>query len=339
MICKKYFKLLSFYFYISFVNKNLIFILIFDTLVIKWEDDMQIGFVGLGKMGFNMVKRLLAHHEVVGYDLNKQAAKLAKKQGAIIAFSIEELISKLKPPRVVWLMLPSGSITNEMIENISNDLSKNDILIDGGNSFYKDSIKHFENLTKKGIHFLDIGTSGGIWGFKEGYCLMVGGDEESFKLIEPILKTLTIKDGYNYIGKAGSGHFVKMIHNAIEYGLMQAYAEGFEILKEKKEFNLDLHKIAKLWRHSSVVRSWLLDLLEKIFEKDQNLDKIKGFVKDSGEGRWSVKEAIDLEISSPVITSSLFERFSSRKKDAFQDKVLAKLRDEFGGHGAEKLKK
>ncbi|NGX44137.1 MAG: 6-phosphogluconate dehydrogenase, NAD(+)-dependent, decarboxylating [Candidatus Anoxychlamydiales bacterium] len=294
---------------------------------------MQIGFVGLGKMGLNMVKRLLNHHEVTGFDLNEEALKLAEKEGMIVASSIQELISKLKPPRVIWMMVPSGEITDKTIENISNALSKDDILIDGGNSFYKESIKHFENLKKKNINFLDIGTSGGIWGLKEGYCLMVGGDEKSFNYVEPILKTLTIKDGYSYMGKAGSGHYVKMIHNGIEYGLMQAYAEGFEMLKEKKEFDLDLHKISKLWKSSSVVRSWLLDLLENVFEKDQKLSGIKAFVKDSGEGRWALKEAIDLEVSTPVIAVSLFERFSSRKKDAFQDKILAKLRDEFGGHG------
>jgi len=298
---------------------------------------MQIGFVGLGKMGLNMVKRLLHHHEVVSFDVNKQALKLAEMEGSLIVSSIEDLISKLKPPRIIWLMLPS-KVVNETIEKVSKNLSKEDILIDGGNSFYKDSIKHFENLKKKQINFLDIGTSGGIWGFKEGYCLMVGGEEKAFKYIEPILKTLTIKDGYSYMGKAGSGHFVKMIHNGMEYGLMQAYAEGFEILKEKKEFDFDLHKISKLFRHSSVVRSWLLDLLDKVFEKDQKLNDIKAFVEDSGEGRWTVKEAIDLDVSCPVITSSLYERFSSRKKDSFQDKILAKLRDQFGGHGAEKQK-
>lgn len=298
---------------------------------------MQIGFIGLGKMGINMVKRLLHNHEIVGFDLDEKACQLAKKEGAIIAKSIDDLISKLKPLRVIWLMLPSGKITNDAIDNISQKLSKDDILIDGGNSFYKDSIKNFDNLKKKNINFLDIGTSGGIWGLKEGYCLMVGGDEKPYKHIEPILKTLSIKDGYSHVGKAGSGHFVKMIHNGIEYGMMQSYAEGFEILKEKKEFNLDLHKVSKLWQNSSVIRSWLLDLLEKIFSKDQKLDNIKGFVKDSGEGRWTVKEAIDLEVPSFVITSSLFERFSSRKKDSFQDKILAKLRDEFGGHGTENL--
>ena len=298
---------------------------------------MQIGFVGLGKMGLNMVKRLLNHHEVTGFDLNEEALKLAEKEGMIVASSIQDLISKLKPPRVIWMMVPSGEITDKTIENISNALSKDDILIDGGNSFYKESIKHFENLKKKNINFLDIGTSGGIWGLKEGYCLMVGGDEKSFNYIEPILKTLTIKDGYSYMGKAGSGHYVKMIHNGIEYGLMQAYAEGFEMLNEKKEFDLDLHKISKLWKSSSVVRSWLLDLLENVFEKDQKLTDIKAFVKDSGEGRWTLKEAIDLEVSTPVIAVSLFERFSSRKKDAFQDKILAKLRDEFGGHGTESV--
>ncbi|NGX63504.1 MAG: 6-phosphogluconate dehydrogenase, NAD(+)-dependent, decarboxylating [Candidatus Anoxychlamydiales bacterium] len=298
---------------------------------------MQIGFVGLGKMGQNMCKRLLHHHEVIVFDVDKDALKIAEKEGAITASSIKELASKLKTKRVIWSMVPSGKITDETIVNISQHLSKDDIIIDGGNSFYKDSINHAANLKKKGIDFLDIGVSGGIWGYKEGYCLMVGGEEIAYKYIEPILKTLSSKDSYNYMGKSGSGHFVKMVHNGIEYGLMQAYAEGFEILKEKKEFDLDLHKISKLWNRSSVVRSWLLELLENVFEKDQNFENIKAHVPDSGEGRWTVKESIDLAVSTPVITTALYERFSSRKKDAFQDKVLAKLRDEFGGHGTKKI--
>ncbi|NGX29031.1 MAG: 6-phosphogluconate dehydrogenase, NAD(+)-dependent, decarboxylating [Candidatus Anoxychlamydiales bacterium] len=297
---------------------------------------MRIGFVGLGKMGQNMTKRLLEQHEVVVFDINKEALEEAKKNGAIAASSIKELISEMQDPKIVWMMVPAGKITDQTIEAISNNLTERDILIDGGNSFYKDSIRHADNLKKKKIKFLDIGTSGGVWGLKEGYCLMVGGDEIAFKQIEPILKTLSNNDSYNHMGKSGSGHFVKMVHNGIEYALMQAYAEGFELLKAKKDFDLDLHKISKLWNNSSVVRSWLLELIENIFKKDQTLNNIKGFVEDSGEGRWTVKEAIDLGVPTPVINQSLMERFSSRQVDAFQDKILASLRDAFGGHGVNK---
>jgi len=298
---------------------------------------MKMGFVGLGKMGQNMTKRLLKHHEVVAFDVNKEAVLEAKNNGAIAANSIKDLTDKLQTPRIIWVMVPSGKITDDTIETLSQNLNKGDILIDGGNSFYKDSIRHAKNLKEKQINFLDIGTSGGIWGLKEGYCLMAGGDKKIYDSIEPILKTLSNQDGYLHVGDNGAGHFVKMIHNGIEYGLMQAYAEGFEILKAKNEFNLDLHKISKLWNHSSVVRSWLLELIEKVFKEDQNLDNIKGFVPDSGEGRWSVKEAIDLDVPSPVITLSLLERFSSRQEDSFRAKVLSALRDEFGGHGVKKV--
>ena len=297
---------------------------------------MKIGFVGLGKMGQNMVKRLSAQHEVVVYDINKDAIKEATLNKAIAASSIEDLVSKLTLPRIIWLMVPAGDITTQTIDAISNHLSTNDVLIDGGNSFYKDSIIRAKNLKKKKINFLDIGTSGGVWGYKNGFCLMVGGQEEVYKQVEPILKTLSAQDSYNHIGKSGSGHFVKMIHNGIEYALMQAYAEGFELIKAKKEFDLDLHKIAKLYNNNSVIRSWLLELIEKVFQKDQNLENIKGFVKDSGEGRWTVKEAIDLEVPTPIINQSLIERFSSRQADAFRNKILASLRDAFGGHGVQK---
>ncbi|MBN2479262.1 MAG: decarboxylating 6-phosphogluconate dehydrogenase [Parachlamydiales bacterium] len=294
---------------------------------------MKIGFVGLGKMGQNMTKRLLSSHEVVVFDINEKALKEAKSSGAIISSSIKDLISKLPDQKVIWMMVPQGDITKNTILEISKFLKKGDILIDGGNSYYKDSQISADELLKKGINFLDIGTSGGIFGLKEGYCLMVGGDEKAYTQIEPILKSLAAKDGYQYVGNTGSGHYTKMVHNAIEYGIMQAYAEGFELLKEKKEFDLDMKKISKLWNHSSVIRSWLLELVENIFEKDQNLSEIKGFVQDSGEGRWSVKEAVDLGVSVNVIAASLFERFSSRKPDSFKAKILAALRDQFGGHG------
>jgi 6-phosphogluconate dehydrogenase len=297
---------------------------------------MKIGFIGLGKMGLSMVKRLLKQHEIVIFDIDTKAMQEAEKFGAIKANSIEDVLSKIKEKKVVWIMLPEGKITQDAITRVSKGLSKDDILIDGGNSFYKEAQKNSNKLKEKGINFLDIGVSGGIYGYNEGFCLMIGGDKTACDYIEPILKTLSIKDGYEFIGKSGSGHFVKMVHNGIEYGMMRAYAEGFEIMLEKKEFDLDLHKISKLWTVSSVIRSWLLELLEKILEKDQKLDDIKGFVKDSKEGRWTVKEAIDLEVAIPVIAASLFERFASRKKDAYQNRLLAMLRDAFGGHGFEK---
>lgn len=297
---------------------------------------MKIGFVGLGKMGQNMVKRLLHQHEVVVYDINKDAINEATKNKAIETSSIEDLVSKLPLPKIIWLMVPAGDITTKTIEAISKHLSSNDILIDGGNSFYKDSMNQAKNLKKKNIKFLDIGTSGGVWGYKNGFCLMVGGEEKIYKQVEPILKTLSSQDSYNYIGKSGSGHFVKMVHNGIEYALMQAYAEGFELIKAKKEFDFDLQKIAKLFNNNSVIRSWLLELIQDIFQEDQNLENIKGFVQDSGEGRWTLKEAIDLEVPTPVINQSLMERFSSRQVDAFRNKILATLRDAFGGHGVEK---
>lgn len=297
---------------------------------------MKIGFVGLGKMGLNMTKRLVKKIEVIGFDLNKNAIEVAKKEGATIASSIKDLVDKLDDLKIIWVMVPAGDITSKTIDEISTYLKKDDIIIDGGNSYYKDSMKKSKILKEKNIHLLDVGTSGGIFGLKEGYCLMAGGEEEAYKKIEPILKLLSENESFEYMGKSGSGHYVKMVHNAIEYGMMQAYAEGFELFKEKKEFDLDLFKISKLLNKSSVIRSWLLELLENVFKKDQKLNDIEAFVQDSGEGRWSVKEAVDLEVSAPVITSALFERFSSRKKDAFSSKILASLRNEFGGHEIKK---
>ncbi|MBI5346562.1 MAG: decarboxylating 6-phosphogluconate dehydrogenase [Chlamydiae bacterium] len=298
---------------------------------------MDVGFIGLGKMGLNMTIRLLKEHKVIAFDKNNiEANKNAKDKGALVVGSLQELIKKLKGPRVIWMMVPAGEVTENLILELSQILSPNDILIDGGNSYYKDSIRRSKELAKKKIKFLDIGTSGGIWGLKEGYCLMVGGEKKAYDKVLPLLTTLSVKDGYQYVGPSGSGHFVKMVHNGIEYGMMQAYAEGFELLKNKKEFNLDLFKIAKLWNHSSVVRSWLLELLENVFEDEKSFSKIAPFVEDSGEGRWTIKEAIDEGISLPVISMALFERFSSRKKDSFQYKILAALRNEFGGHRVKK---
>ena len=297
---------------------------------------MKIGFIGLGKMGLNMTKRLLKNHEVVVYDVNEKQMEEAKTHGAIKASSIKDLISQLPDRKVIWIMVPSGDITQKTIEDVSSHLKKEDILIDGGNSYYKDSITRSEDLEKKGIYFLDVGTSGGIWGLKEGYCLMIGGENKAFAYVESIFESLCEKDGYLHVSKSGSGHYVKMVHNGIEYGLMQAYAEGFELLKAKKDFDLDLSSISKLWNTGSVVRSWLLELLESVFQKDQNLKDIKDYVEDSGEGRWTVKEGIDNSIPLPVITYSLIERFSSRQSSSYSNKILAALRNEFGGHGFKK---
>jgi len=295
---------------------------------------MQIGMVGLGRMGMNMVRRLLkGRHKVVAYNRTPDRVKEIVKEGADGAYSLDELVEKLKPPRLTWLMLPAGGPVDEHVKDLQNLLGQGDILVDGGNSYYKDDIRHERQLTPFGIHYMDVGVSGGIWGLKIGYCLMVGGDRDVYKHLEPIFKTLAPKDGYLYCGKTGSGHFVKMIHNGIEYGMMAAYGEGFDILKASPYGkDLDFSEVAHLWNQGSVVRSWLLELAEAAFEKDDNLSSISGYVEDSGEGRWTVQQAIDTAVPAPVIASSLFQRFRSRKTDAFSDKVLAALRQEFGGH-------
>ena len=301
---------------------------------------MKIGFVGLGKMGGNMVQRLLHDgHEVVAYARTAETVKKIEDKGAIGAVSLQDLVNKLKPPRIVWLMVPAGKVTEDTIKNLASLLEKTDILIDGGNSFYKDSIIRAEELKKQGIAFLDVGTSGGIWGLKLGYCMMIGGDKKIFKKVEPIFKTLAPENGYALVGPHGAGHFVKMIHNGIEYAMLQGYAEGLEIMHAKQEFNLDLRRIANLWNHGSVIRSWLLELAENAFEKDPKLDSIRGFVEDSGEGRWTVAEAIEQDVPAPVITLSLLERFRSRQTESFSAKVIAALRNEFGGHEVKKRKK
>ncbi len=294
---------------------------------------MKIGFVGLGKMGGNMVKRLIEKgHTIVAFDPAEAAREEARRNGAQVSDSLQGLAEKLEAPRIVWLMVPSGRITDEVIQTLATLLSKGDTLIEGGNSFYKDSITRAGILNPKGISFLDAGTSGGIWGLTVGYCLMVGGEEEAFRRCEPIFKDLAPQDGYAHVGPNGAGHFVKMVHNAIEYGMLEAYAEGFELMHAKKEFNLDLKKISELWNHGSVVRSWLLELAADAFRKDSSLDSIKGYVEDTGEGRWSVLEAVEGNVPAPIITLSLLQRFRSRQEDSFSAKVIAALRREFGGH-------
>jgi 6-phosphogluconate dehydrogenase len=295
---------------------------------------MRIGFVGLGKMGLNMVTRLLqGGHEVVATDLSEDAVKNAEEKGATSAGSLDDLVSKLSAPRVVWVMVPSGKPTDVTIDSLSTLLGEGDIVIDGGNSLYKDSMKHADTLKNKGISFLDCGTSGGIWGLKVGYCLMIGGEEAAFKVVEPAFKTLAPEDGYAHVGQSGAGHFVKMVHNGIEYAMLQSYGEGFEILKAKEEFNLDFHQISHLWNQGSVIRSWLLELAEDAFKNEPDLASIKGFVADSGEGRWTVQAAIDENVPAPTIVLSLMERFRSRQDESFSAKFIAALRNEFGGHG------
>jgi 6-phosphogluconate dehydrogenase len=298
---------------------------------------MKIGFVGLGKMGGNMVERLLrGGHEIVGFDPDAEALGRAEEKGAIKAGSLEELIDRLDPPRAAWIMVPSGKITEQTVESISALMEAGDILIDGGNSFYKDSMTRAGLLGSKGISFLDAGTSGGIWGLEIGYCIMVGGEGAAFQTMEPVLRTLAPKNGYAHVGPSGAGHYVKMIHNGIEYALLQGYAEGFELLFAKKEFNLDLLQVSRLWNQGSVIRSWLLELTENALQKDPVLKSVRGYVEDSGEGRWTVAEALEQDVPAPVITLSLLERFHSRQEESFAAKVIAALRDEFGGHGVKK---
>jgi 6-phosphogluconate dehydrogenase len=300
---------------------------------------MKIGFIGLGKMGSNMVERLLQHnHQVVAYDLSEKARKEVSDKGAETATSLAGLVKKLEVPRAVWVMVPAGKPTEDTVSLLSSLLQKGDVIIDGGNSYYKDSIKRAEQLKGKGIFFLDAGTSGGIWGLRVGYCLMVGGEKDAFLKLEPIFKALAPKDGYAHLGKNGAGHFVKMVHNGIEYSLLQAYGEGFEIMQAKKDFDLDLRGIAHLWNQGSVIRSWLLELAEDVFKKSPHLVEIEGYVIDSGEGRWTVLEAINEEIPAPVISLSLLERFRSRQKESFSAKVIAALRNEFGGHEVKRKK-
>jgi 6-phosphogluconate dehydrogenase len=299
---------------------------------------MQLGIVGLGRMGMNMTRRLLkGKHKVIAYNRSPERTKEIAREGARGAYSIEELVQILKPPRIVWLMIPAGRPVDETIGKLSRVLEKGDIIIDGGNSFYKDDLRHANELRSSGINYIDAGVSGGIWGLKVGYCLMIGGDRKICQYLEPIFKTLAPKGGYLFCGKTGAGHFVKMVHNGIEYGLMAAYGEGFEILNTSPYAEgLDFAKLAHLWNQGSVIRSWLLELAESAFKKDRNLSSIEGYVEDSGEGRWTVNQAIDLAVPAFVITSSLFQRFRSRKTNTFSDRLQAALRREFGGHAVVK---
>jgi len=290
---------------------------------------VQVGMVGLGRMGANMAERLRSRdHDVIGYDRNPETSDVA---------SLDELVGRLEKPRTIWSMVPSGDPTEETIHSLAELLDEGDLVVDGGNSYFRDSIRRAEELIGRGILFCDAGVSGGIWGLAEGYCLMVGGDDEAIQRLEPALAALAPEGGYSHVGPVGAGHFVKMVHNGIEYGLLQAYGEGFQLLQASTEFpDLDLSQIAEVWRHGSVVRSWLLDLAARALEQDPGLEGIRGYVEDSGEGRWSVIEAVRSGVPVPAIADSLFARFDSRDDDPFAMKLIAALRQQFGGHGVVK---
>ena len=291
---------------------------------------MKLGMVGLGRMGANMVERLRqGGHEVETY------ARTAPER---TADSLVELATKLEQPRVVWLMIPSGDPTEKTFQTLLPMLEDGDTVVDGGNSNFRDSIRRAEQAKTKGVSFLDAGVSGGIWGLAEGYCIMAGGEESAFQAVEPALATLAPENGYAHVGPSGAGHFVKMVHNGIEYGLMEAYAEGFDLLQGIPDFELDLQQLAALWQHGSVVRSWLLELLDRALQADPGLEEIRGYVEDSGEGRWTVHEAVDAAVPVPVLALSLFARFSSRQDESFAAKVNAALRNQFGGHAVEAAK-
>ena len=293
---------------------------------------MEVGFIGLGRMGLAMVERLAKRrHRVVAYDQDAEKVKAARRKGARPANSLGGLLNQLRKPRVVWLMVPAGVPVAAVMRNLDTHLEAGDIVIDGGNSFYRDSMERADTLKQQDIHFLDVGTSGGIWGLKLGYCLMIGGDTKAFKRAQPLFKTLAPKDGYAHVGPSGAGHFTKMVHNAIEYGMLEAYGEGFELMHQS-EFGLDLHQLARLWNQGSVVRSWLLELTEAALARDPKLDKIRGYVEDSGEGRWSIIDSVERGVPMPAIALSLYARFRSRQKESFSAKVIAALRQQFGGH-------
>ncbi len=296
---------------------------------------MQLAMIGLGRMGGSMVQRLAqGGHELVVYDSSADAVKPHVAKGAKGAKDLADVVQQLTPRRVVWIMVPAGAVEST-IKQLVPHLSRGDILIDGGNSNFRDSLRRAEVLKKQGIEFVDVGTSGGIWGLTLGYCLMIGGAAAAFQHCEPIFKTLAAPDGYAHVGPSGAGHYVKMVHNGIEYGLLQAYAEGYEILHASQDFKLQLGEIAKLWNHGSVVRSWLNELAERALSYDDQLDAIRGYVEDSGEGRWTVDEALRLDVPAPVITLSLIARLRSRQKESFGAKVIAALRHEFGGHAVQ----
>jgi 6-phosphogluconate dehydrogenase len=300
---------------------------------------MQLGLIGLGKMGGNMAERLrLGGHHVVGFDFNAEAVAKLTTTGNVGVSTLDELASKLDGRKAIWIMVPQGNPVDQTIAKLEPLLNPGDILIDGGNSNYKDSMRRHREVSAKGFQFVDVGTSGGVWGLKEGYSMMIGGDKEPVEYLRPIFEALApaADKGWGHVGPGGSGHFVKMIHNGIEYGMMQAYAEGFTILERKEELGLDLGQISQIWRYGSVVRSWLLDLAADALKKNPGLDGLEAFVEDSGEGRWTVFEAIDLNVSAPVITESLMRRIRSRENNNFTDRMLAIMRNEFGGHAVKK---
>ncbi|MEW4209135.1 decarboxylating 6-phosphogluconate dehydrogenase [Priestia megaterium] len=295
---------------------------------------MKIGLIGLGKMGYNLSLNLMDnHHEVVAYDVNKEAVEKLANEGATGAFTVEELVNELPhSPKVVWIMVPAGEVTENVITELKELLSEGDIIIDGGNSNYKESVRRAQDLQEKGIYFFDVGTSGGMEGARNGACTMIGGDAEVFRTIEPVFNDICVENGFMYAGKSGSGHFLKMVHNGVEYGMMQSIAEGFEVL-EKSQFDFDYEAVARVWNNGSVVRSWLMELTENAFSKDPRLDSIKGVMQSSGEGKWTVETALDLQTATPVIALSLMMRYRSLEEDTFTGKVVAALRNEFGGHG------
>ena len=296
---------------------------------------MQLAMIGLGRMGGNMVQRLVqGGHELIAYDQSADAVKAQVGKGVKAAKDIADVARQLAPRRVVWVMVPAGAVEST-IEQLVPHLSRGDIVIDGGNSNFRDSLRRAEALKAHGIEFVDVGTSGGIWGLTLGYCLMIGGSPAAFQYCEPIFRSLATAEGYAHVGPCGAGHYVKMVHNGIEYGLLQAYAEGYEILHASQDFTLHLGQIAKLWNHGSVVRSWLNELAERAFSRDDQLAAIRGYVEDSGEGRWTVEEAMRLDVPAPVITLSLLARLRSRQEESFGAKVIAALRHEFGGHAVQ----
>ncbi|MGH7475837.1 MAG: phosphogluconate dehydrogenase (NAD(+)-dependent, decarboxylating) [Longimicrobiales bacterium] len=304
------------------------------------DEQMELGMIGLGRMGLNMAERLIrAGHRVVGTARTEETVREAEKHGVEGASTVEELIAKLTTPRHVWMMVPAGQVTEAVLESLLEVLEKGDTIIEGGNSNYRDTVRRAKKVDEAGLHYLDAGTSGGIWGLENGYSLMVGGSPEAYQRAGPIFQTLSPGDGrgLGHVGPSGAGHFVKMVHNGIEYGMMQALAEGFAILEAKKEFDLDLEQCGRVWQYGSVVRSWLLDLAVAAFAEDPRLERLEGYVEDSGEGRWTVLEAIDLDVPAPIITLSLQNRFRSRiGDDFFGDRLLAALRKQFGGHPVRK---